>query len=116
MCKKSSDKSLIFSLLLMVVMVFNITTTTLFVHSHNIDGRDIVHSHPYTGAATSHSHSSAHADLISRIASPEMLAAAPEAPSFEPIARLNDGYCDVAPQLIAIAIPSLALRAPPCAA
>lgn len=61
----------------MLVMVFNIAGTTLFVHSHDIDGVSIVHSHPYTGLPTSHSHSSSHANLIARLASADMLLAEP---------------------------------------
>ena len=77
MYSAKQHKSSILSLLLMLVMVFNIAGTTLFVHSHDIDGVSIVHSHPYTGLPTSHSHSSSHANLIARLASVDMLLAEP---------------------------------------
>lgn len=67
----------VLSLILMLVMTFNIAGTTLFVHSHNIDGVSIVHSHPYTGIPTSHSHTSSHASLIARLAAMDILLAEP---------------------------------------
>lgn len=67
----------ILSLLLMLVMIFNIAGTTLFVHSHDIGGISIVHSHPYAGLPTSHTHTSSHAGLIARLAAVDMLLAEP---------------------------------------
>ena len=77
MCSAKRHKGGILSLLLMLVMIFNIAGTTLFVHSHNIDGVSIVHSHPYTGLPTSHSHTTSHAGLIARLATTDMLISEP---------------------------------------
>lgn len=39
------------------MLLLNLTATTLFIHSHYIDGQKITHSHFYTGSASEHSHS-----------------------------------------------------------
>lgn len=49
-----------YSLVMLVVLAFNTTATTLFIHSHIIDGKEVVHSHPYSGPVTSHSHTKGH--------------------------------------------------------
>ena len=115
MCSAKRHRGSILSLLLMLVMIFNITGTTLFVHSHDIDGVSIVHSHPYTGIPTSHSHTSSHATLIARIAAADMLISEPltllssnpkiEAKSPRLELHLRSAWCTAQPQL----------RAPPMA-
>lgn len=64
----------IFSLMLLVVVMFNLTSTTLFIHRHIIDERTIVHSHPFSGSPESHSHSTSSLDIIARQATTEALA------------------------------------------
>lgn len=57
----------------LLVIMFWLGGSTLFVHSHIIDGQDIVHSHPYTGSADDHNHSTDSVLQISRIANVDML-------------------------------------------
>lgn len=40
---------------MLAVLLFNVTATTLFIHSHIIEGTEVVHSHPYNPSGT-HSH------------------------------------------------------------
>ena len=63
----------IFSLLLLVLVLFNIGSSTLFIHEHNIAGHVIAHSHPFSHNPESHSHSLAQLDLISRTSRAEMI-------------------------------------------
>ena len=63
----------IFSLLLLVLVLFNIGSSTLFIHEHNIAGHVIAHSHPFSHNPESHSHSLSQLDLISRTSRAEMI-------------------------------------------
>ena len=60
--------------MLLVVVMFNLTSTTLFLHIHQINERTIVHSHPFSGSPESHSHSTSSLDIIARQAISEALA------------------------------------------
>ena len=51
------------SVLMLAVLLFNVTATTLFIHSHDIEGTEIVHSHPYSDTAA-HSHTRSHILLL----------------------------------------------------
>ena len=42
---------------MLVVLLLNLTATTLFIHSHYVDGQKITHSHFYAGSDSEHSHS-----------------------------------------------------------
>lgn len=53
-------------------MIFNIGSTTLFIHSHHINETTIAHSHPFAGRPDSHHHSSASLDFIARQVISEM--------------------------------------------
>ncbi|MBQ5710651.1 MAG: hypothetical protein IIV76_04460 [Alistipes sp.] len=53
-------------------MIFNIGSTTLFIHSHHINETTIAHSHPFAGRPDSHHHSSASLILIARQTISEM--------------------------------------------
>lgn len=53
----------LFGVLMLAVLLFNVTATTLFIHSHNIEGREIVHSHPYNHSSA-HSHTRGHILLL----------------------------------------------------
>ena len=48
----------LFGALMLAVLLFNLTATTLFIHSHDIEGTEVVHSHPYNPSGT-HSHTRA---------------------------------------------------------
>lgn len=51
--------------MLLLVMLFSIASSTLYIHSHIYKGHEIVHSHPTS--TTSHSHSDSSFDTINRI-------------------------------------------------
>ena len=52
------------SVLMLAVLLFNVTATTLFIHSHDIEGTEIVHSHPYN-PSNAHSHTRGHILILS---------------------------------------------------
>ena len=52
----------LFGVLMLAVLLFNMTATTFFLHSHTIEGWKIVHSHPYHTNA--HSHTRGHILLL----------------------------------------------------
>ncbi len=62
MCRNNSIKTFIARALL-VLFIFYYASSTLFIHSHIIDGEVITHSHPYS--STSHTHTGASIELIS---------------------------------------------------
>ncbi|MBR2368414.1 MAG: hypothetical protein IKA81_07405 [Alistipes sp.] len=95
-------------------MLFNIASSTLFIHEHIIDGRYIYHSHLYNGLPAAHSHTSAQLDILSRSAQPDI---EPTACTLIPIdtaihntIELNATY-DLCSDLCSQS--SLSLRAPP---
>ena len=53
----------LFGAIMLAVLLFNVTATTFFIHSHNIEGERIVHSHPYNDEAA-HSHTRSHILLL----------------------------------------------------
>ena len=53
----------LFGALMLAVLLFNVTATTLFIHSHNIEGTEVVHSHPYN-PSNAHSHTRGHILLL----------------------------------------------------
>lgn len=58
----------ILSVALLLLFACYSASATLFVHSHLIDGEQIVHSHPlFGGDGASHTHSSAEARLIAAL-------------------------------------------------
>ena len=67
-----TKKRNIFSLTLLLLMIFNICSTTLFIHSHNIDETTIAHSHPFAGKPDSHHHTSTSINFIARQVISEM--------------------------------------------
>lgn len=64
----------LFGVLMLAVLLFNITATTFFLHSHNIEGSEIVHSHPYSDTAA-HSHTRGHILLLNNALHLEALTA-----------------------------------------
>lgn len=66
---KNRRRSRIISALLLTLFVGYVANTTLFVHSHIIDGRLITHSHPYRGTADNpgHGHSQAQSQTIAQL-------------------------------------------------
>lgn len=65
-------KERILALLLLLTVLVYLGGSTLFIHSHTVNGTSVVHSHPFSGSASSHSHSASSIDTISRLATPEM--------------------------------------------
>ena len=64
----------IISFVLLLIVGLYVGGSTLFIHTHTVDGRSIVHSHPFSGAPTSHSHSAASFDTISRLTNSDYVA------------------------------------------
>ena len=62
-------KERIIAFLLLLTIGLYLGGSTLFIHSHNIDGRSIVHSHPFSGNPSSHSHGNSSVDTILRLSS-----------------------------------------------
>ena len=54
----------LFGALMLAVLLFNVTATTLFIHSHDIEGKEVVHSHPYN-PSNAHSHTRGHILILS---------------------------------------------------
>jgi hypothetical protein len=73
--KVQTTKRNIFSFTLLLLAIFNIVSTTLFIHSHRINETTIAHSHPFAGRPDSHHHSSASLNFIARQVISEMLIA-----------------------------------------
>lgn len=61
-----TTKRNIFSVMLLLVAIFNLTSTTLFLHTHLLNEQIIVHSHPFASSPDSHSHTASSLDIISR--------------------------------------------------
>ena len=105
----------IFSLLLLVLVLFNIGGSTLFIHEHNIEGHIVAHSPPFSHNPESHSHSLSQLELISRTSRAEMVFA--ESLVFEPcdivlevmLATCEQNHYQLCSQSVA------SLRAPPVA-
>lgn len=97
----------------LLVIMFWLGGTTLFVHSHIINGQDIVHSHPYTGSADDHSHSTDSVMQISRIANVDMLSG--DGSYEEPFITEFDlaESIDNSEQITYIDISGVSLRSPP---
>ncbi|MBO7190379.1 MAG: hypothetical protein J6V55_07320 [Alistipes sp.] len=64
----------IISFVLLLIIGLYVGGSTLFIHTHNVDGRSIVHSHPFSGTPASHSHSTTSFDTISRLTSSDYVA------------------------------------------
>ena len=63
----------LFGALMLAVLLFNVTATTLFIHSHDIEGREIVHSHPYN-PSSAHSHTRGHILILNNVFDHDALA------------------------------------------
>ena len=101
--------------MLLVLVLFNIGSSTLFIHQHNIEGHIVAHSHPFSHNPESHSHSLAQLDLISRTSRAEMVIA--DSLVFEPcdlVLEIMLATCELSHyQLRSQSVASL--RAPPVA-
>ena len=100
---------------MLVLVLFNIGSSTLFIHQHNIEGHIVAHSHPFSHNPESHSHSLAQLDLISRTSRAEMVIA--DSLVFEPcdlVLEIMLATCELSHyQLRSQSVASL--RAPPVA-
>ncbi|MBR5139365.1 MAG: hypothetical protein IKV12_07455 [Alistipes sp.] len=98
-----------------MLVLFNIGSSTLFIHQHNIEGHIVAHSHPFSHNPESHSHSLAQLDLISRTSRAEMVIA--DSLVFEPcdlVLEIMLATCELSHyQLRSQSVASL--RAPPVA-
>lgn len=62
-------------LFMMLAIGIYLASSTLFIHSHTIDGRVVVHSHPFLGGSTAHTHSDSSVDTIYRLTMPNAMTA-----------------------------------------
>ncbi|MBR2429737.1 MAG: hypothetical protein IKB15_07185 [Alistipes sp.] len=97
----------------LAVIIFWLGGTTLFIHSHIIDGVDIVHSHPYAGSADDHSHTADNVLQISRMANVDMLIGEGSFVEGVIIAMHVTEGVDTAEKVTSYDASSVALRAPP---
>jgi hypothetical protein len=103
----------IFAALQLLVIFFWLGGTTLFVHSHNIDGKGIVHSHPYDGDADEHGHSADNILQIQRLANLDILNSESSAYNSNLTSKHIDEAVYVVEHIRAIDHLSTSLRAPP---
>ncbi len=61
--------------MLMLVVAVYLASSTLFIHSHTIDGIVVVHSHPFLGNSAAHTHSDSSVDTIYRLTMPNAMTA-----------------------------------------
>ena len=61
--------------ILMLVVAIYLASSTLFIHSHTIDGIVVVHSHPFLGSSSAHTHSDSSVDTIYRLTMPNAMTA-----------------------------------------
>ena len=105
------------AMLLLLLFSEYLGSTSLFMHSHRIDGQLIVHSHPYSGSADSpnHSHSAQQCKAIGMLSAFTALAAG----FFHPLLAAAATVCILAVRRTAAThfTPRLhyGLRAPPAA-
>ncbi|MBR5822366.1 MAG: hypothetical protein IKY51_05935 [Alistipes sp.] len=64
----------IISFVLLLTIGLYLGGSTLFIHTHTVNGRSIVHSHPFSGTPASHSHSTTSFDTISRLTNSDYVA------------------------------------------
>ena len=77
-----------YGVLMLAVLLFNVTATTFFIHSHNIEGWKIVHSHPYSDSSSTHSHTRSHILLLNNALHHDALVA-------EPVASCDVFYTEI---------------------
>ena len=99
----------------MIQLLFHLCSSTLFIHSHIIEGNEVVHSHLFAGPVSEHSHTSSSADSIARSTFGEAIAATIVTLDDLRFSALNITIFDV--QLAKIAyVAHHSLRAPPAVA
>lgn len=60
------SRRIVIGWVLLLQVLCHICSSTLFIHSHIIDGHKIVHSHFFAGPIGEHSHTSSSAESIER--------------------------------------------------
>ena len=98
--------------MLLVQVLFHLCSSTLFIHSHIIDGNEIVHSHIFAGPITEHSHTSSSADSIERSTYYDAVAVS-VTPLSNPTLYIPVEHVQYADNEILTLIISNSLRAPP---
>ena len=106
----------IFAALQLLVIFFWLGGTTLFVHSHDIDGKGVVHSHPYAGDADDHGHTANNILQIQRLANLDIINSESLADDSHLTSKHIDEAIYVVEHLRAISLLSTSLRAPPAMA
>lgn len=106
----------IFAALHLLVIIFWLGGTTLFVHRHDINGKGIVHSHPYAGDAKDHRHTTPDILQIQRIANLDIIDVDNSDGTNNLIAKHIDKAIAVVEHTQSVDLRFTSLRAPPVAA
>ena len=109
--RMAQRKHQIISFLLLLVIGFYLGGSTLFVHSHNIDGIKIVHSHPLAGS--SHTHTSSQLQTISFLATFLALVATSTVALSQIEGFQSEIIAKPCKRIISVATLAHSLRAPP---
>lgn len=102
----------LFGALMLAVLLFNVTATTFFIHSHTIEGERIVHSHPYSDGAA-HSHTRSHILLLNNALHHDALVAESVACGEVFFTEIYTTHEDLNTRLVEQMPRLFALRAPP---
>lgn len=100
---------------LLIQVLFHLCSSTLFVHSHIIDGSEVVHSHIFAGPVTEHSHTTDSAESIERSTYYEALSAATTT-SVTPTFHIAELFIRSAYEVAVAPVTHHSLRAPPALA
>lgn len=108
-------RSILLGWVLLVQVLFHLCGSTLFIHSHIIDGHEIVHSHFFAGPVTEHSHTASSAESINHATYGEALVATEICATESSLCVVTD-YTTKAEAVKVIYTTHFSLRAPPTVA
>lgn len=101
---------------LLLQVLFHLCSSTLFIHSHIIDGIEVIHSHIFAGPVTEHSHTTDSAESIERSTYYEAVVVATTATIATPTYRTVEASIYHAHSVAVTLITHHSLRAPPMVA
>lgn len=106
------SRRIVIGWVLLLQVLCHICSSTLFIHSHIIDGHKIVHSHFFAGPVGEHSHTSSSAESIERStyfeATPTTMVAIKV-----PVCYIADTHTFSVEDVVVVPITYHSLRAPP---
>lgn len=112
---KGESKRILLGWVLIVQVLFHLCSSTLFIHSHIIDGHEIVHSHFFAGPVSEHSHTTESAESIKNATYGAALTAATTSID-APLSIASEIHTHMAEVLATADILYQPLRAPPAVA